>query len=104
MKLPKLLELLKALGYPVAFSHFNEQQTLPYITYTTPSNDDFVADNINYHKIMNVDIELYTDKKDLVVEEQIEDLLIANELPYTSYQTTIKEEDVFQKVYEITLI
>lgn len=104
MKLTRLVKILKGLGYPVAFSHFNKKQTFPYITYTTPDNDDLMADNINYYKVVNVDIEVYTNKKDLVVEEKIENILIENELPYTTYQTTIEDEEVFQKVYEITLI
>lgn len=104
MKLIELIKILNTLGYPIAFSHFKERQNLPYITYTTPSNDDLMADNINYHKITNVDIEVYTKKKDLLIEEQIESLLITNELPYTTYQAAIEDEDVFQKVYEITLL
>lgn len=104
MKLVELVRLLRGLGYPLAFSHFNTQPKLPYIVYTTPSNDDLIADGINYHKIINVDIELYTNKKDLEAEEKVENLLTENELPYNTYQTTIENENLFQKVYEITLI
>lgn len=109
MKLTDLVASLRSLGYPVAFSHFkvddnNPPPRPPYILYTTPNNPDFKADNQNYHKITDVDIELYTDKKDLQAEQKIENLLENLKLPYYSYQIYIDSEDLYQKTYEVRLI
>lgn len=109
MKLVEFVTALKLLGLPVAFSHFESDDNtpppnLPFITYLTPSTANFMADNKVYHKVDNVDIELYTAKKDLVAEKLIEDMLDALELPYDASQSWIDSENVFQKLYEVRLI
>lgn len=104
MTLIELVKLLKATGYPVAFSHFKQTPSVPFITYTTPDTDNFHADNMTYVKIINADIELYTNKKDLEAEQRIEALLEAAEIPWDAYQTYIESEKLFQKVYEIGVI
>lgn len=104
MKLTDLVALLNSTGIPVAFSHFKTATRLPHITYTTPNDDEFNADNKNYHKMTDVDIELYTNKKDLQAEQAIESILDNNDLPYTAHQSYIESEEVFQKTYEVRLI
>jgi len=109
MTLQYLVALLRSTGYPVAFTEFkvdanNPPPNPPYIIYTTPSFPDFKADNINYHKVTDVNVELYTDKKDLKAEQTIEQLLYNNKLPYSSYQLHIDSEKLYQRVFEIRLI
>lgn len=109
MTLQELVKSLRSTGYPVAFSHFkvddnNPPPDPPYILYTTPNNPDFMADNKNYHEITDVDIELYTEIKDLQAEKAIQDLLKEIKLPYSSYQVYIDSEDLHQKTYEVRLI
>jgi len=105
MDLFNLVAHLRNTGYPVAFASFEQPNPkLPYIVYTTPNDPDFKADNKNYHKIIDVDIELYTDKKDLEAEAVIENLLEENELPYASGQAYIESERMHMKRYEIRLI
>jgi hypothetical protein len=57
-----------------------------------------------YKKIDNLQIELYTTKKDLVAEKKLEDLLDANEIAYDSTEVWIDTEKLFQKIYEVRLI
>jgi len=105
MTLVELVQILRATGYPVAFSHFEgAPPSIPFITYTTPSDDTFHADNKTFSRTINVDIELYTRIKDLAAEKKIEDLLDANEIPWTPYQTYIESEKLHQKIYEIGVI
>ncbi|PEP89769.1 hypothetical protein CN585_28430 [Bacillus toyonensis] len=63
-----------------------------------------MADNKVYHKIMDLNIELYTTKKDLVAEAKLEKMLDEYEIPYDSYETFIESEELFQKTYETRLI
>lgn len=109
MKLAELYNLLKATSYPVAYSHFKttEDKTIPdppFIVYLVNADPNFIADNNVYHKISDVTIELYTNKKDLTAEEKLEFLLNENELPYTSDEVYIESEQLFQKLYEVRLI
>lgn len=104
MKLPELKKLLDATGYPVAYSHFKEAKPVPYICYLVTFSPNFHADNKTYHKINAVDIELYTDKKDLAAEAVLETILDEHEIPYESDETFIESEQLFQKIYEVRLI
>ena len=105
----ELVTILKATGYPVAYSHFTETPNNPipnppYITYLVPSSDNFFADNKTYTKISNIDIELYTDKKDLAAEATLENLLDDNKIPYEAVETYVDSERLFQRIYEIGVI
>lgn len=109
MTLIELVAKLRSTGYPVAYSHFktdggNQPPSLPFITYLTPGREDLQADNVNYHKLQDVEIELYTKGKDLIAEGNIEQILHDNELPFTNYQIWIDSEQVFQTIYEVRMI
>lgn len=104
MTLPELVTILKATGYPVAYSHFESTPSIPFITYLEVGSDNMHADNRTYKQIRNINIELYTDKKDLTAEANLESLLDANDLPYETIETYIESEKLFQKVYEIGVI
>jgi hypothetical protein len=96
--------ILKATGYPVAYSHFTTSQTPPYIAYMSVYSSNLKADNRVYQKVDNLQIELYTAKKDLIAEKKLEDLLDQNEIAYESTETWIDSEKLFQKIYEVRLI
>lgn len=104
MTLEKLYSILKATGYPVAYSHFECKTSLPFITYLVNGSSNFFADNKVYKKIENIKIELYTSKKDLKAEKKLEDLLDENEIPYECSEEWIDKERVFQKIYEVEMI
>lgn len=104
MNLDELKDLLDATGFPVAYSHFNEQKATPFITYLIKGSDNLIADNKVYKKIQNVEIELYTNKKDLYSESVLERILDTNEMPYETMETFIESEKLFQKIYEVRLI
>lgn len=104
MTLVELVAMLRSTGYEVAYSHFNDPPALPYITYLVAFSSNFIADNQVYHKIDNVQIELYTDKKDLEAESKLEAALDENKLPYDNTETWISSEKLYQKIYEVRLI
>lgn len=103
MTLAELNTLLRATGYPVAYSHFKTAVSAPFIVYHVTNNPHFIADNKVYHKIDSIDIELYTDIKDLKAEAALENLLDQAEIPYTAYPQYIQEEQLHQKIYEVRL-
>ncbi|WP_078434232.1 hypothetical protein [Metabacillus halosaccharovorans] len=109
MTLTELAQLLKATGFSVAYSHFkvtenNPAPDPPFITYLEFDSDNFHADNKTYKQVKNVNVELYTVKKDLAAEKKIEDIFDANDIPYESDETYIKDQDLFQKIYQIGVI
>lgn len=103
MSLEELYLILKGTELPVAYSHFNEITSPPYITYLSVSSSNFYADNKVYAKIYNIQIELYTKHKDLEVERKLEDILDKNEIAYETIEEWIESEKLFQKIYEIKI-
>jgi hypothetical protein len=54
--------------------------------------------------MQNIQIELYTDKKDLEAEGKLETILNENEIPFATSETFIESESLFQKIYETRLL
>jgi hypothetical protein len=105
MTLSELVQILKATGYPVAYSHFvGEPPSIPFLTYKEFDSSNFYADNRTWQRIRNINIELYTNKKDFQAEAMLETLLDAHDLAYETSETYIESEKLFQKVYEIGVI
>lgn len=105
-----LKSILDETGLPVAYDHFTEtDQTpipeLPFIVYREEESDNLNADNTVYHRVQDYTIELYTATKDLKQEEELELVLLANELPFSTSGTLwIEEEKMFLKYYEVRSI
>ncbi|MGH1326593.1 hypothetical protein [Bacillus pretiosus] len=109
MNLIELKKILDATGYPVAYSHFTATPGKPvpqppYICFIADGSANLMADNKVYHKINDLNIELYTVRKDLVAEEKLEKVLDDHEIPYDSFGTFIESEKMYQKIYETRLI
>lgn len=109
MNLIELKKILDATGYPVAYSHFtatpgNPVPAPPYICFLVDGSANLMADNKVYHKVNDLNIELYTTKKELVAEAKLEKVLDDHEITYDSYGTFIDSEKLFQKIYETRLM
>lgn len=109
MTLLEFVQLLRSTGFPVAYSHFEDDENNPapdppFICYVLPETANFTADNVAYHKITDVDVELYTDYKDFTAEKKLEDLFDAHKIPWNAYENYIESEKMFQKIYEVRLI
>lgn len=108
MILSELKRYLDETGYPVTYSHFtptpdNPVPLPPYICYLVSSSSNFFADDEVYQENDNVQIELYTNKKDLAAEQKVKDVLKKYGLPYETFETFIESEKLFQKIYEVRL-
>lgn len=102
--LSSLKTILDTLGIPVAYHHFNTKTPLPYLVYYEDGSDNLYADNKVLSTGMQVEIELYTEFKDITLEGQLETLLNNNELPYEKInETYIDSETMYEIVYRIFL-
>lgn len=98
----ELLQILSETQIPFAYHHFAEGELPepPFICYLLPGSNNFSADGKVYYKINEVHIELYTDLKDLAVEQQLEDVLDEHGIFYNKSETWIESE----KLYEVLCI
>ena len=97
----RLLEILTAIGLPFAYDHFTEGESPepPFLCYLLPCSDNFAADGAVYFKANTVHIELYTDYKDLSVEQQIEAVLDGHGIFYEKTETWIESEKLYEVLY-----
>ena len=61
------------------------------------------ADNQNYAKVNNVTIELYSDEKDIELEEQLDSILDTNKIDYDTYESYLDTESMYEVAYDITI-
>lgn len=106
MSYEAIATMVSGMGLPYAYFSFPENQApnLPYIVYHYPNNNDFGADNINYVRIDQVNIELYTENKDFETESSIEAVLKENGFYYEKTESYLRTEQMYMVLYEIQAI
>ena len=99
-----IFDLLKTLNIPVAYDHFegNKDINPPFIVYRETSSNTFKADSITYYRPYDFEIELVTDKKDVLLQQQLEELLTTNKIPYDlNDEVWDDDEKIYHNYYEI---
>lgn len=101
MVMEKILAILKGTDIPFAYDHFAEGESPdpPFICYLFPGSNNFAADGKVYFKANEVHIELYTDFKDLTVEQKLEAVLDEHGIFYNKSETWIESEKLYEVLY-----
>ena len=101
MSFEEIVKMLGGMGLPFAYHHFAEGESPepPFICYLLPGSNNFSADGKVYYKINEVHIELYTDLKDLAVEQQLEEVLDEHGIFYNKSETWIESEKLYEVLY-----
>lgn len=101
----KLLKMLKEMQIPFAYDHFAEGESPepPFICYLLPGSNNFSADGAAYFKANQIHIELYTDEKDLTVEQSVEAVLDKHGIFYDRTETWIESEKLYEVLYYFEL-
>ena len=101
----KLVSIMKEINLPFAYDHFAEGEAVdpPFICYLLPGSDNFSADGRVYHKISEVHIELYTDKKDLSVERKVEAVLDQHGIFYEKSEVWIESEKLYEVLFSFEM-
>ena len=100
-----LIQLLGETGIPFAYDHFAEGESPdpPFICYLLPQSDNFSADGKVYLKVSSVNIELYTDSKDLAVEQKLEGVLDTHGIFYDKTEVWIESEKLYEVLYSFEM-
>lgn len=96
-----LLNIMREIGFPFAYHHFAEGESPnpPFLLFLTPESSNFAADGKTYFKANEVHIELYTDYKNPVLEEQVEAVLDRHGIFYNKTETFIESEQLYETLY-----
>ena len=101
----ELLSILGETQIPFAYDHFAEGESPdpPFICYLLPGSNNFAADGKVYYKISQVNIELYTDRKDPAVEQKLEDALDAASIFYNKTEVWIDSDRLYEVLYQFEM-
>ena len=102
MKYEDVMTMMTECNLPFAYDHFAEGESPdpPFLVFLFPGTDNMFADNQVYYKVNELNIELYTDKKDPEIENQIEDVLASHEVAYEKTETWIESEKMYEVLYQ----
>ena len=101
MTYDEIVAMVQKIGLPCAYDHFAEGEgpDPPFICYLAPGSDNFSADGKVYLKIDDIRIELYTDKKDLSVENKVTAVLDSHGIFYDQTETWIPSEKLYEVMF-----
>lgn len=101
MTMEVLVEMITEMGIPFAYDHFAEGESpdTPFICYLIPGSDNFSADGRVYKRISSVNIELYTDKKDVSVEDKVRAVLDEYGIFYDQTEVWIESEKLYEVLF-----
>ena len=100
----QIFDMLKTLNIPVAYDHFESNKNMqpPFVAYRETAPDTFKADSITYYRPYNFEIELITTKKDIELQNEIEELLTNNKIPYDIYEEVWDDDEkIYHNFFEI---
>ena len=103
MTYEEINDMMAEMGSPFAYHHFAEGESPqpPFLLFLSPGEETFSADNVAYHSFKQLDIELYTDKKNPAMEEEIEAVLTQHEIYFTKTEAWIESEKLYEVLYEM---
>ena len=100
-----LVKIIEEMGIPFAYDHFAEGESPdpPFLCYLLPGSDNFAADGRIYYKMSEVRIELYTDFKDVSLEEKVTAVLDNHGIFYEQSEVWIEEEKLYEVAFEFAM-
>ena len=76
---------------------------LPFICVLETETDNFTADNKVWQKRQYVDIELYSEQKDVESENALEDMFAEKEIIWDKSEEYIESEEMLEVIYEVVI-
>lgn len=101
----ELVKIIEEMGLPFAYDHFAEGESPapPFLCYLLQGSDNFAADGRVYYKMSEVRIELYTDFKDVSLEEKVTAVLDNHGIFYEQSEVWIEEEKLYEVAFEFAM-
>ena len=95
--------MLAEMNLPYAYDHFVEGESPdpPFLVFLYPGSNHFAADGKAYFKVNRLNIELYTDKKDVELEETVEAVLDKHGIFYEKSEVWIESENLYEVLYQM---
>ena len=95
--------MMDEMKLPYAYHHFVEGESPdpPFLVFLYPNSNNFAADGMVYFKVNRLNIELYTDLKDVELEETVEAVLDKHGIFYEKSEVWIESENLYEVLYQM---
>lgn len=99
----EVMALMEEIGLPYAYHHFAEGESpdLPFAVFLYPESNNFSADGKVYFKTDRLNIEIYTDIKNIELEQQTEAVLDGHDIFYEKSEVWIESENLYEVLYQM---
>ena len=100
MTISEVKTMVESIGYSCTYYEFQgSAPAKPFVVWYFPKSADFYADGLNYQKIEQLNIELYTRTKDFDAEAAVEAVLANYGLSWTREEQMIDQESGYEVLY-----
>jgi len=99
----EVMAMMEEIGLPYAYHHFAEGESLesPFAVFLYPGSSNFSADGKVYFKANRLNIEIYTDLKNIELEQQTETVLDGHGIFYEKSEVWIESENLYEVLYQM---
>ena len=106
MAYEEIVEMLEEACLPLAYDHFTEGESPdpPFLVFLFPASDNFKADGKVYARADELNIELYTNRKDPPLEKRIEHILDDHEIVYEKSEVWIESEKMYEVLFRTEVL
>ena len=96
-----IISLMDDIGLPYAYDHFAEGHAAdpPFAVVLMPSSDNYIADNKVFALVEELNIEVYSDKKDPALEKRVQAVLDDHEIVWEKSEVWIESERLYEVLY-----
>lgn len=106
MTLIEYAEMLETTGLPVAYLSFDAETCpdMPFIVYQETGSNNFGADGKVYQPVKQIQVDLFTNKKDIAAETKLEEAFNNASIFWQKVQTVDDNESCQRYTYETEVI
>ena len=106
MTFEEIKSMIDEMDFPSAYWSFPEKEApeLPYLIYYYPNSENFFADDHTYAQIERVNLELYTQRKNIEYERRVESVLTEYDIPFERNETYINSEHMYEVLFEFDVL
>ena len=99
----EVMAVMEEIGLPYAYHHFAEGESPepPFAVVLYPGSSNFSADGKVYFKSNRLNIEIYTDLKNIELEQQTETVLDGHGIFYEKSEVWIESENLYEVLYQM---
>ena len=98
MTLAEVKNMLEESGIPVAYRRAKQGTKVPFITWKA-KKDNMSADDVVYHSFHDIEVWLYTTRKDLKLEDKLETIFKNHGIYWSQDDSDLDDENVMITIY-----